>query len=201
VVTARRRLAPRARRDTLLDSAAALFAARPYDEVLMEEVAERAGVSRALLYRHFTSKRDLFAAIYQRAADRLLVATQLDPAGSLADQVTAGLDAHLDYFEQNRHTVIAANRVLAGDPVVQAIIADELDVLRQRLLDATGPAGRHREVMSAILVNWLAFVRSMCVDWLVNRTCSRDELRDICSGALLGALQPLEGSGEPSRRQ
>jgi hypothetical protein len=44
----------------------------------------------------------------------------------MLEQVAAGLDAHIDYFVANRHTVLAANRVLSGDPVIQAIISDEL---------------------------------------------------------------------------
>lgn len=187
----RRRLTVEARREILLDSGASLFAAHPFGDVLMEEVAERAGVSRALLYQHFATKRDLFAAIYRRAADQLLDQTELDVAVPLAEQVAAGLEAHIDYFVANRHTVLAANRVLAGDPVIQAIISDELAVLRSRLLDATGLEGRHREILSSVLMSWLLFVRALCVDWLANESVSRAELRDICSGALLGALGPL----------
>lgn len=42
-----RRLDPQQRREHLLDTAAALFAEKPYDDVLMEDIAVRAGVSRA----------------------------------------------------------------------------------------------------------------------------------------------------------
>lgn len=187
-MTPRHRLDPAERRSQLLDVGARLFAAKPYDEVLMEDVAERAGISRALLYRYFPNKRDLFAAIYQQAADRLLEQTELDPAVPAFEWVSAGLDAHIDYFVANRNTVLAANRVLAGDPVIQAIIDDELAVLRQRLLDATGLEDSPRNMMSAALMSWLVFVRILCVDWLTNQTFSRTELRDMCVGALLGAL-------------
>ncbi|SHF38500.1 TetR/AcrR family transcriptional regulator [Streptoalloteichus hindustanus] len=186
----RRRLTPEQRRGELLDVGAEMFATRPYDDVLMEEVAERAGVSRANLYRYFASKRDLFAAIYRRAADDLLAATRIDSAGSLVDQVSAGLDAHIDYFVANRRTVLSANRELAGDPAIQAIIADELTQLRRRVLDASDPDGLQREVMSATLHAWLVFVRAICVEWLAHETFSRAQLRDICVGALLGALNP-----------
>jgi hypothetical protein len=102
--------------------------------------------------------------------------------------VAAGLDAHIDYFLANRHTVLAANRVLAGDPMIQAIISDELAELRRRMLDALAIDGRRRQVASAALSAWLVFVRALCVEWLENETFSRDELRDVCLGALLGAL-------------
>ncbi|MEU9123119.1 TetR/AcrR family transcriptional regulator [Streptomyces sp. NPDC048506] len=207
-MTTRRRLDPAERRSQLLDVGAELFAAKPYDDVLMEHVAERAGVSRALLYRHFPGKRDLFAAVYRQAADRLLAASEIDPAAPVLDQLSAGLDAHIDYFVANRNTVLAANRVLSGDPVIQAVITDELAVLRQRLLDATGLEDGSRRMVSTALMSWLVFVRTMCVDWLTHQTFSRTELRDMCVGALtgaLGAVVDLErfgagaGFAEPSR--
>ena len=84
---------------------------------------------RALLYRHFPSKRDLFAALYQQVAEQLLARTRLDPAETLVEQLAERLDAHIEYFAENRNTVLAANPVLAGDRLVQTIINDELDAL------------------------------------------------------------------------
>ncbi|GAA4834420.1 helix-turn-helix domain-containing protein [Kitasatospora terrestris] len=188
----RQRLSPADRRAQLLAVAAQLFAAQPYDDVLMEDVAERAGVSRALLYRHFPSKRDLFAALYQQVADQLLARTRLDPADTLVEQLTEGLDAHIEYFAANRNTVLAANRVLAGDRLVQTIITNELDALRERLLGVLPltDAGT-REAVSGVLKSWLVFVQVLCVDWLTHETCTRTELRDVCIGAVLGAIRPL----------
>ncbi|GGV43366.1 TetR family transcriptional regulator [Kitasatospora herbaricolor] len=197
----RRRLSPAERRAQLLSVGARLFAEHPYEDVLMEDVARQAGVSRALLYRHFPSKQALFAAVYQEAADRLLAETRLDPADSLTDQLVQGMDVHLDYFVANRHAVIAANRVLAGDPVVQTIMTGELDALRARLLAvlplADDPA---RDAVSAVLRSWLVFVQVLVVDWLGEETCTRTQLRDVCVGAVLGALRPLlPDSAQPLR--
>ncbi|PJN29180.1 TetR/AcrR family transcriptional regulator [Kitasatospora sp. CB02891] len=188
----RQRLSPADRRAQLLAVAAQFFAAHAYDEVLMEHVAERAGVSRALLYRHFPSKRDLFAALYRQVAEQLLAKTRFDPADSLVEQLTEGLDAHIEYFAENRNTVLAANRVLAGDRLVQTIMADELDALRERLLGVLPPTdGRTREAVSGVLKSWLVFVQVLCVDWLIEPNCTRVELRDVCIGAVLGAIRPL----------
>lgn len=187
----RRRLKPDERRNQLLDVGAQFFATRPYEEVLMEDVAATAGVSRALLYRHFPGKRDLFAAIYQRAADRLLATTGVDTSGSLTDWVAAGLDAHIDYFVANSHTVLAANTELSGDPLIQGIIHEELATLRGRMLDATGLSGHRREIASVTLLAWLSFVRTICVEWLQTPTISRAELRDVCLHALLGAMDAI----------
>ncbi|MEV6568794.1 TetR/AcrR family transcriptional regulator [Streptomyces kronopolitis] len=188
----RQRLSPTDRRAQLLTVAARLFAADPYDDVLMEDVAKKAGVSRALLYRHFPSKHALFAAVYQQGADQLLAETRLDPADSLMDQLIQGMDVHLDYFTAHRNAVLAANRVLAGDPVIQSIMTKELDALRARLLAVLPLADDSaREAVSAVLKSWLVFVQVLCVDWLSHETCTRTQVRDTCIGALLGALRPL----------
>jgi AcrR family transcriptional regulator len=186
-----RRLSPDERRAQLLGVGARAFAELPYERVRMDEVADRAGVSRALLYRHFPSKHDLFAEVYRSAAAGLLALSPVEPGRPLAEQVTAGLDAHLDYFTANRHAVLAANRDLAGDPAIQAIIADELGELRRRLLDGTGLTGPRRAAVSSLVAAWLVFVRIACVDWLTEPTCTRMELRDACAGALFGALGPF----------
>ncbi|MEV5987098.1 TetR/AcrR family transcriptional regulator [Streptomyces sp. NPDC052051] len=188
----RQRLTPADRRAQLLTVGARLFAARPYADVLMEEVAEEAGVSRALLYRHFPSKHALFAAVYQQAADQLLAGTRLDPADSLVEQLVQGMDLHLGYFVANRNAVLAANQVLAGDPVIQTIMTNELDMLRARLLTVLPLADdTTREAVSGVLKSWLVFVQVLCVDWLTHETCTRTQLRDICVGAVLGGLRPL----------
>ena len=188
----RQRLTPADRRAQLLAVGARLFAAHPYADVLMEEVAEEAGVSRALLYRHFPSKHALFAAVYQQAAHQLLAETQLDPTNSLVEQLIQGMDVHLDYFTANRNAVLTANRVLAGDPVIQTIMTNELDALRARLLTVLPLADESaREAVSGVLKSWLVFVQVLCVDWLTHETCTRTQLRDVCIGAVLGALRPL----------
>jgi AcrR family transcriptional regulator len=49
----------------MIDVGGQLFIALPYEQVLMKTVAEQAGVSRALMYRYFPTKREFFAAIFQ----------------------------------------------------------------------------------------------------------------------------------------
>lgn len=65
------RLRSSVRRDALLDAAAALLSSGDLDAVSMETVAERAGVSRPLLYKHFPNRSELLAEIYRREAAAL----------------------------------------------------------------------------------------------------------------------------------
>ncbi len=63
------RLGRAARRDALLDAAVALLVSE--EAVSMEAVAERAGVSRPLVYKHFANRGELLAAVYRREAAML----------------------------------------------------------------------------------------------------------------------------------
>lgn len=51
------------RRQAILDAAFPLFATNGFAEVTTRQIAEKSGVSEALLYRHFRGKQELFDAL------------------------------------------------------------------------------------------------------------------------------------------
>ncbi|OBK63267.1 hypothetical protein A5653_25445, partial [Mycobacterium colombiense] len=176
-----RRLEPEQRREQLLDAASAMFAEKPYEDVLVEDIATRAGVSRASLYHYFPSKRDLYVAIFKRASQRLLARTHPDPQLSLAEQLVSGLDAHIQFFADHPFEAIAINRgALSDDPAVQAIITEELNVIGQRLTEKLVAEGRLREITETAVEGWLAFVRAACVKWVQSQTITRADLTEMC---------------------
>jgi AcrR family transcriptional regulator len=65
------RLAHADRREDLLDAALVLVASGDVDAVSVEMVADRAGVSRALVYKHFANRTEILTALYEREATRL----------------------------------------------------------------------------------------------------------------------------------
>jgi AcrR family transcriptional regulator len=191
-VPRRQRLHPEARRSQLLDVGERLFVSKPYEKVLMEDVAKQAGVSRALMYRYFPNKADFFAAVFRRDSARLVEVSAIDPGRPLAEQVLAGLDAHLDYFASHKNNILTANRgALAGDPTIQAIISEQLLCLRDQMLAGLDGGTPAPTVLSVALDGWLAFVRAVCVDWLADGGLTRDEVRDLCFKGFTGILAAL----------
>lgn len=144
-----------------------------------------------MVYRHFPGKRVLFTAIYERAAKKLVAATTFDSHLPLAKQIDAALEAHFDYFVANRNTVLTANRVLAGDPVIESIIGDQLSQIARRLVTASRLRGHSRKLVAAAVAGWLTYVRVLCVEWLTHQAFSRTELHELCVGALRGAVGSL----------
>ena len=60
------RLPRSARRKQLLEAAQEVFVAQGYHAAAMDDIAERAGVSKPVLYQHFPGKLDLYLALLDR---------------------------------------------------------------------------------------------------------------------------------------
>ncbi len=117
------RRAEATRRD-LLAAARQTFTERGFADASMEEIGERAGVSRGPLYHYFDDKRDLFHAVYleieHELAEKVIsgVLSRTTPSASAWEQVHAGnhafLDAALDPAVQ-RIAILEAPVVLGSD--------------------------------------------------------------------------------------
>lgn len=74
-----RRLGRAERRQQIIDAATRAFDREGgYAHTSLDDVAATAGVTRMILYRHFDSKTDLYAAVIDRAAERLYAAAVVD---------------------------------------------------------------------------------------------------------------------------
>ena len=106
------RLARADRRGVLLDAAAELVAAGDVEAVSMEAVAERAGVSRPLVYKHFANRSDLLAAVYQRESALLHaeLTTDVSAAETLEETFRALIHGALR-AQASRGATFAALRV------------------------------------------------------------------------------------------
>lgn len=120
----RTRMAAADRRLAILEAARLAFAEGAFHEVSLDAVAERAGVSKALLYEHFDSKRELYQAMLEMHTRELVARIGGAVAGAEAGEprMRAGLEAFLDFVQDRRGgwRIIFRN---AGDPDVAASLA------------------------------------------------------------------------------
>jgi len=193
----RRRLSPDDRRNELLALGAEVFGQRPYDEVRIDEIAERAGVSRALMYHYFPDKRAFFAAVVRAEGDRLFEATNAtpDPDASLFDQVREGVLAYVRYDEEHPHGAWAAYVGMgSSDPVLRGI--EDVDNDRQanriigRIMEAVGGAmdSKVERDLRVTIYGWLAFTFEMCRQRLIDPSIDAGYVGDACAHALLDAI-------------
>ncbi|MCC6626099.1 MAG: TetR family transcriptional regulator [Chloroflexi bacterium] len=88
-----------ARRQAILDAAAALFETTPYASIAMQDLADRVGLAKGTLYLSFPSKETLFLVLLQgdlagwfaAVADRLAALGPTEDAGLVATALTDAL--------------------------------------------------------------------------------------------------------------
>ena len=98
----RREAEAHATREALIQAALELFTERGYAGVGTEEIVSRAKVTRGALYHHFTDKRDLFRAVFERVEGDLMerIGSTMEEADDAWNLMVAGMRAFLDACEE-----------------------------------------------------------------------------------------------------
>jgi AcrR family transcriptional regulator len=125
----RRRLSAPDRRAAILDAALEVFSSRGYHASAIDEIAQRAGISKALIYEHFPSKKDLHASLLERHVQEIFERLAETAAGPDPGEVRlrAGVDAFLEWVE----THPSAFRLLFRD-TFERDVAELLQRLQQQ---------------------------------------------------------------------
>ncbi|MEY2470713.1 MAG: hypothetical protein QOK28_42 [Actinomycetota bacterium] len=107
------RLPAAERRQQLVETALALFAARGMHGTSMDDIAEAAGVTKPVLYQHFRSKRALFTELLDEVGQQLLTAITeaTAQAPTPREQVETGLTAYFQFVADHHSSFV----LLFGD--------------------------------------------------------------------------------------
>ena len=119
------RLPRRERRVQLLDSALEVFAAQGYHAAAMDDIADRAGVSKPVLYQHFPGKLDLYIALLDSSCDAIIANCRV-ALGSTQDnkqRVAATMDVFYDYVASDTGAFrLVFESDLTNEPPVRAAV-------------------------------------------------------------------------------
>ena len=107
----RRRRDPDASRQRILAAATEEFATKGFGEARVDEIAQRAGINKRMLYHYFGNKDELFQAVLEEiyeticSAGQSLELAEIDPNAGLAKLV----DFVWDYYIANPHSITLLN--------------------------------------------------------------------------------------------
>lgn len=190
-----------ARRERLIDAAWTLAVEGGYPAVTMHDVADRAGVARATVYRYFATKDHLLTEVAATWAHR--VTDDID-ALAVGDTPVERLTALLE-----RIVRVAADNVTLTSAIIQAVTADDSSVddsrnvvflfLRDRLSAAIGDPVPQREdveiVLGHVLLAALVSVASLHRPADEVAAIVRTSGRLVLAGALAGGEQAADANG------
>ncbi|MDQ0604142.1 AcrR family transcriptional regulator [Streptomyces canus] len=134
-------------RANLLDAAFAVFAAKGFGRVSIEEVCEAAGYSRGAFYSNFDSLDELFFALYQQRAD--LIADQVSGALALDGpdlDVPAAVDRVTEVLLLDRDWLLVKTDFLvyaAREPAVAQTLLEHRERLRRAISERLARAQGH----------------------------------------------------------
>lgn len=147
----RRRVRTRA---NLLDAAFAVFAAKGFGRVSIEEVCEAAGYSRGAFYSNFDSLDELFFALYRQRAD--LIADQVSGALALDGpdlDVPAAVDRVTEVLLLDRDWLLVKTDFLvyaAREPAVAETLLEHRARLRGAISERLARARGHTELPAVL---------------------------------------------------
>ncbi|MCE3553961.1 TetR/AcrR family transcriptional regulator [Pseudonocardia sp. RS11V-5] len=182
------RLSRSARRAQLLVAARDVFAAQGYHAAAMDDIAEKAGVSKPVLYQHFPGKLELYRALLTTYADELVnrVREAIDHTQDNRERVHAAVAAYFDFVAGEGHAYrLVFESDLRGEPEAAALVDGALT----RCIDSvaavvTEDAGLDGERARLLAVGLVGLSQVTAQYWLDSeQTIPRDE-----AVALMSAL-------------
>lgn len=191
----RTRMTAGQRREQLVAVARTLFAEKGFDSTSVEEIAQRAEVSRPVVYEHFGGKEGIYAVVVDREVQLLesVLITSIRQGGHPRTIVERTTLALLDYIEE--HT--DGFRILVRDsPVAQAtgtfssLIGDVATQVEHLLAAQFGARGFDQDaapLYAQMLVGLIALTGQW---WLDNRTHDK---ADVAAHVVNLAWHGLEG--------
>jgi AcrR family transcriptional regulator len=185
----RTRLDPEVRREQIVEAAEVVFQGRDPAEVTFEEIAEAAGVSRALVYNYFGDKGGLIAAVYLRSLRRLdeELDGAIDPAGTDGERLHSVVHCYLRFARDNAAAwrLIGSTATMEHPEVLKAR-RDRFDQLARNWGDTAEARIAARAVVG--------FLESATLDWIEHRDVDIDRIADLLFTILWSGLSAVPRS-------
>jgi len=167
----RARLTPEERRAQLVATGVNFLAEHSLDELTMDVLAQRAGVSRPLLFHYFETRQGMHLAVVTMARDSLLLASEprddLEPRARLRDtllRITEFVRQHQGTF----HSLVRG--IASGDPAVRRVVDESRDLNAARLLDAFTELGTpDTPGLRVALRAWVSFTEETLISLVIDR--------------------------------
>jgi AcrR family transcriptional regulator len=147
------------RRTQLLESALEVFVAQGYHAAAMDDIADRAGVSKPVLYQHFPGKLDLYLALLDQACDTIIDATReaLEATDDNKRRVGATMHVFYDYVA-NAHGAfrLVFESDLTNEPAVrervERVTTETASLIGEVIADDTGLPAEQAYLLAVSLV-------------------------------------------------
>lgn len=192
----RRYLAAEDRKREILEVAAPLFFERGYEGTEMAEIANRAGVSRALLHRHFGGKQEILLDIVRAVAD-VPPTTLHDPSIPLNERIDRNAEIWLDHFAANPDLLAVTQLPIGGNGDIAAAIDEIREGIIWRILDNYLDGEPAPEALASMMRGYVAMILTVAFEWVGQERITREQARIV----MVSVLRALLDDTAPALRE
>src|SRR5918999_3134289 len=153
------RLPRRERRAQLLSSALEVFVAQGYHAAAMDDIAERAGVSKPVLYQHFPGKLELYLALLDTHCDAIIakVRSAMLATPDNKERVKGAVRAYFDFVDHESEAFrLVFESDLRNDPAVRERVERVeqgcIAAITDTIISDTGVSRSRAELLASGLV-------------------------------------------------
>lgn len=202
------RLPRPARRRQLLQAAQSVFAAQGYHAAAMDDIADRAGVSKPVLYQHFPSKHELYLALLDQHAVNLVgkVREALDSTTDNRLRVQASVQAYFDFVDGEGTPGEGAFRLvfesdLRNDPAVRDRVGRMTSQCVEAIADTIAHDTGYRAEEAALLSVGLSGLMEVSARWWLTSAgrIPKERAVELLVGLAWRGISGSPRAGEPLR--
>jgi AcrR family transcriptional regulator len=189
------------RRAILLTAALEVFTAAGYHSAAMDEIADRANVSKPVLYQHFPSKLDLYLAVLDLHIDSLVFALQkaISSTPDNSKRVHATVVAYFEFIEKEGE---AFRLLFESDMSVEPQVRERLNRMTYDTAAAvsaiiSNDTGLPQEVAMLLGVGLIGYTQVTARHWLDRDSkLSRQQAVELVENLMWRGISgfPLSGS-------
>jgi AcrR family transcriptional regulator len=198
------RMTGQERREQLLGVARTLFAERGFEAATVEEIADRAGVSKPVVYEHFGGKEGIYAVVVDREVraltDRITSALDAEHPRLAAEQAAEAFLGYIEEQEEGFRILVRDAPVGSGRGTFASVINDVATAAEALLISEFKEGGFDREtapMYARMLVGAVALVGEW---WLEERKPKREVVAAHIVNLTWNGLRGLDPDPRPRAR-
>ena len=202
------RLPRSARRKQLLAAAQQVFVAQGYHAAAMDDIAERAGVSKPVLYQHFPGKLELYLALLDTHCDAMVarVRSAMEATTDNKDRVRGAIQAYFDFIDGEGEAFrLVFESDLRNEPAVRERVERASQLCMEAIADTIGhDTGVSRERAELLAIGLTGASEIAARYWLnANRAVPKDEAVALLSTLLWRGISdfPLDREADNSAQR
>jgi len=148
----------------ILNSARDIFSEKGYDGARMQEIADRAGINKALLHYYFTSKEQLFKTVFSEMMGLFIPHLLQTVSGSIPirDKIGMIVDIYIDFFSKNSFIPVFVIREMTNNPFFFSNYLKNTGVKSDRLIHEL-MEGFHEKVQKDFVIHLIINTLSLCI--------------------------------------